>query len=75
MVLLEAGNLLLGDEKLKFYRIKRRWRDRSTSFSQNETAAIPRGLFTIALSGGSTPKPLYEALPHSTYPGIKSMGR
>jgi len=27
-----------------------------------KTAIQARGLFTIALSGGSTPKPLYEAL-------------
>ena len=30
--------------------------------SKVETAISERGQFTIALSGGSTPKPLYEAI-------------
>jgi 6-phosphogluconolactonase len=36
--------------------------------SQSETAIAQRGKFTIALSGGSTPKPLYEALAHQKLP-------
>jgi len=35
--------------------------------SKLETAIEQRGRFTIALSGGSTPKPLYEAMPSAGY--------
>ncbi|MHC5720647.1 MAG: 6-phosphogluconolactonase, partial [Nostoc sp.] len=37
--------------------------------SKLETAIEQRGRFTIALSGGSTPKPLYEAMPTAGYAG------
>ena len=39
--------------------------------SKAETAIQQRGRFTIALSGGSTPKPLYEALGKQQLPWDK----
>ncbi|MEY3333635.1 MAG: 6-phosphogluconolactonase, partial [Cyanobacteriota bacterium] len=36
-----------------------------------ETAISERGQFTIALSGGSTPKPLYEAIANQNLPWDK----
>jgi 6-phosphogluconolactonase len=39
--------------------------------SKIETAIAERGRFTIALSGGSTPKPLYEAIASSKLPWDK----
>ncbi|NJL10106.1 MAG: 6-phosphogluconolactonase [Calothrix sp. SM1_7_51] len=39
--------------------------------SKMETAIQQRGLFTIALSGGSTPKPLYEAIANQNLPWDK----
>jgi 6-phosphogluconolactonase len=39
--------------------------------SQLETAITQRGKFTIALSGGSTPKPLYEAIASQNLPWDK----
>jgi 6-phosphogluconolactonase len=39
--------------------------------SKLETAIAERGLFTIALSGGSTPKPLYEAIAKQNLPWDK----
>ena len=39
--------------------------------SKMETAIQERGVFTIALSGGSTPKPIYEAIATSSLPWDK----
>ena len=39
--------------------------------SRLQTAIESRGLFTIALAGGSTPKPLYEALSSQSLPWSK----
>lgn len=39
--------------------------------SKLETAIEQRGRFTIALSGGSTPKPLYEAIATQKLPWDK----
>ncbi len=39
--------------------------------SKMETAIQERGLFTIALSGGSTPKPIYEAIATRSLPWDK----
>ncbi|MEA5506073.1 6-phosphogluconolactonase [Halotia wernerae UHCC 0503] len=39
--------------------------------SRLETAIEQRGIFTIALSGGSTPKPLYEAIANQKLPWDK----
>ena len=39
--------------------------------SRSQTAIESRGLFTIALAGGSTPKPLYEALSSQSLPWSK----
>lgn len=39
--------------------------------SKMETAIQERGLFTIALSGGSTPKPIYEAIATCSLPWDK----
>ncbi len=39
--------------------------------SRLETAIKQRGIFTIALSGGSTPKPLYEAIANQKLPWDK----
>ena len=39
--------------------------------SKLQTAIESRGLFTIALAGGSTPKPLYEALSSQSLPWSK----
>ena len=46
-------------------------RSRDIILSQIETAIKSRGQFTIALSGGSTPKPLYEALSTQSLPWSK----
>ena len=39
--------------------------------SQLSTAIEQRGQFTIALAGGSTPKPLYEAIANQKLPWDK----
>ena len=39
--------------------------------SKIETAIEERGRFTIALAGGSTPKPLYEAIAYQKLPWDK----
>lgn len=46
-------------------------RSRDIILSQIQTAIDARGQFTIALSGGSTPKPLYEALATQSLPWSK----
>ena len=46
-------------------------RSREIILAQIETAIESRGQFTIALSGGSTPKPLYEALSTQSLPWSK----
>lgn len=46
-------------------------RSRDIILSQIEKAIESRGQFTIALSGGSTPKPLYEALSTQSLPWSK----
>ena len=46
-------------------------RARDLILSQLQTAIESRGLFTIALAGGSTPKPLYEALSGQSLPWSK----
>ena len=33
-------------------------------------ASQARGSFTVALTGGSTPQPLYQALPAAPLPGV-----
>lgn len=46
-------------------------RSRDIILSHIQTAIDSRGQFTIALSGGSTPKPLYEALSNQSLPWSK----
>lgn len=46
-------------------------RSQEIILSRLQTAVESRGSFSIALSGGSTPKPLYEALSKNTLPWSK----
>lgn len=46
-------------------------RSRDIMLEKIQTAIAERGLCTIALSGGSTPKPLYEAISHQQLPWDK----
>ncbi|MEM6613647.1 MAG: 6-phosphogluconolactonase, partial [Cyanobacteria bacterium P01_C01_bin.72] len=46
-------------------------RSRELVLSRLQEAIATRGRFTIALSGGSTPKPLYESLAEESLPWSK----